>query len=503
MSGAWRRWGLVAIAIAAPWCLWAAEAIARPGGGQSYGGGGGGGGGFGGGGGGGGYSSYGGGGGGGGDVDLLATLIGIVATVVVMVIQAAASSARATNWDEWQPSDTSVAALPADPPNWTAVYAADPNFSEVLFEDFAYELYTRAQEARGSDEDMARLAPYIEVAAARLLVRERRAEVIAVSGVIIGAMRVTRTRLDGDEIFVSVEYEANFTETYAHSSRREQLGIYARERWQLRRKLSARSPDPDASIAFNCPSCGAPVEADHRDGCAHCGAKHATGEHGWVVHRIHVLAEEPRGPALTAYAPEVGTSARTKKHHALPDRLAALQAHDPQFSVDALEKRIELVYHELNAAWTSLKWEDVRPFTTDRFWNSMRYWIHAYEEQGLQNLMLSATVDEIVLAKVVLDPHVHAITARVFAHAIDQTVTRGTGQWIAGSDEPRHYTEYWTFIRAADRKGPICVDRRCPGCGAELHVTMAGNCTHCGVKLTAGAIDWVLSKIEQDESYVR
>jgi hypothetical protein len=30
---------------------------------------------------------------------------------------------------------------------------------------------------------------------------------------------------------------------------------------------------------------------------------------------------------------------------------------------------------------------------------------------------------------------------------------------------------------------------------------MAGRCNHCDAKITSGEFDWVLSKIEQDESY--
>jgi hypothetical protein len=31
---------------------------------------------------------------------------------------------------------------------------------------------------------------------------------------------------------------------------------------------------------------------------------------------------------------------------------------------------------------------------------------------------------------------------------------------------------------------------------------MAGECEHCGAKVTRGEFDWVLSKIEQDDSYM-
>jgi len=30
---------------------------------------------------------------------------------------------------------------------------------------------------------------------------------------------------------------------------------------------------------------------------------------------------------------------------------------------------------------------------------------------------------------------------------------------------------------------------------------MAGACTYCGAHVTSGEFDWILSKIEQDDSY--
>ena len=63
------------------------------------------------------------------------------------------------------------------------------------------------------------------------------------------------------------------------------------------------------------------------------------------------------------------------------------------------------------------------------------------------------------------------------------------------------YSEYWTLIRSAARRGEPRADDRCGGCGAPLTVTMAGACGHCGAHVTAGEFDWVLSKIEQDDSY--
>ena len=34
-----------------------------------------------------------------------------------------------------------------------------------------------------------------------------------------------------------------------------------------------------------------------------------------------------------------------------------------------------------------------------------------------------------------------------------------------------------------------------------MKITMAGACDYCKAKVTAGEFDWVLSRIEQDDSY--
>jgi len=44
-------------------------------------------------------------------------------------------------------------------------------------------------------------------------------------------------------------------------------------------------------------------------------------------------------------------------------------------------------------------------------------------------------------------------------------------------------------------------DNACPSCGAGLKVNMEGNCEYCRALVASGDFDWVLSKIEQDDSY--
>ena len=106
------------------------------------------------------------------------------------------------------------------------------------------------------------------------------------------------------------------------------------------------------------------------------------------------------------------------------------------------------------------------------------------------------------VARVQRDRYYDAVTIRLWATGKDYVVSTDNGTVVRGSrTKERAYSEYWTLIRSATRRGTPRADRRCGSCGATLTVTMAGACEHCGSHVTAGEFDWVLSKIEQDDSY--
>jgi len=104
--------------------------------------------------------------------------------------------------------------------------------------------------------------------------------------------------------------------------------------------------------------------------------------------------------------------------------------------------------------------------------------------------------------KIKEDAFYNSITLRIWAQGYDYTVNQA-GKIVAGSkNNLRRWSEYWTFIRNRtakphEERGAL----NCPNCGASLKVNAAGICEFCGGKITSGDFDWVLSKIEQDESY--
>ena len=375
----------------------------------------------------------------------------------------------------------------------------DPNFSLVLFEDFLCALYVQAYTLRGGGA-LQRLSAYLKPDAQDELVDM--GQVAAVKEIIVGAMRLVSATSFGDasdKIRVEVEFESNYTEVGPEKAAQ---GYYSRETWRLTRAKNVLSRTPDRIQTFACPSCKAPLDTMEGGTCKYCGSAVNTGAFDWVVESIADIERETRPPVLTSNTEEEGTNLPTVIAPDLQARRAALTERDPQFSWPSLQTRVAAIFTQMQVAWANRDLRPVRPFISDNLFHNLSYWTEAYKKAGLRNVTEGAQIDRIELARITSDRFFDAVTARVHAHSTDFTVADGTDQIVSGNRTSiRSYTEYWTLIRGAQRKGGIRPVDKCPACGAPLKIEMAGTCAYCTAKITSGEFDWVLSRIEQDETY--
>jgi hypothetical protein len=280
------------------------------------------------------------------------------------------------------------------------------------------------------------------------------------------------------------------------------MSYYVRERWDLERKRDVLSPPPAQATALHCPRCGAPLQKDSVGACAFCLTKIDSGEFQWYVRNIALLSREARGPLLTETVPEVGTDYPSVIQPGYENVRAEFERNNPEFSGEQFLARARLIFDELQAAWSTLNWERARPHETDNIFQMHQYWIDAYKRQHLRNALDQCRITGMQPVKIKEDAFYNAITLRIWAEGYDYTVD-SSDQVVSGSKTSlRRWSEYWTFIRNRQAKpAPARADLNCPNCGAPLKVNATGICEFCGGKITSGDFDWVLSKIEQDESY--
>src|SRR5512132_3788308 len=190
---------LIASAVAVCFAV-AADALARVGGGQSYGGGG--------------HGGSGGGDGGAiiGVVRMLVWLtieypaVGVPVDVVLIgfvvyrfarggskVTEAfsSASTATATESIEFPLGLQTAEAWPQSvAPEFAQLRKFDPNFSEIVFTDFCYALYGKAHDARGHGPTaLDQFSPYLSEAALKALLQRNPSGLEEVKGIIVGALK--------------------------------------------------------------------------------------------------------------------------------------------------------------------------------------------------------------------------------------------------------------------------------------------------------------------------
>jgi hypothetical protein len=508
-----RRLWLILFLLAPLWLL-ASDASARPGGGHSYSGGGGGS--YGG-----GSSSYGGGsssyGGGyssyssdydsdysgGGDLGPGGAIAAIIVIGLIVIF------GLISTVNESYPNDSSWNSMPyvppPPPPDLNQLRNLDPEFSSVLFEDFMYHLFVAAHQARIDADQLATLAPHFNKKALNKLgTREPVGKHI--DRVVIGSMTVIRLSIpsspvtyDGSPYYVNlaIRFESNMRIGEGENAQK----YYVDETWYLSRAATAQSVPPERMRATLCSNCGAPFAGSEERVCSSCDEMVSDGRHGWVVTNMIVSRHESRPTSLTGYAPEVGTGDLTRFQKGLPVKLKSLHTDDPAFTQEGLKARARLIFGEMYQAWNDDEIARVRPYVSDGLFNYLRYWLQAYRHEELENWVEDYRTTKLSIAKVVRDSHFDAVTIRVWATGKDYTLNK-EGAVVGGSSKKhRQFSEYWTLIRSAFFNDTATTEKKCPQCGAEQKISMAGNCEFCQAHITSGEFDWVLSKIEQDESY--
>jgi hypothetical protein len=474
----------------------AGVAAARPGGGESFSGGGG-------------HGGSGGGGGSGAIFELVFWLIRLIIVypgiglpilglLIGYIVYSAYRQQQNKDWDSGPPTPLHESI------DLTLVRRLDPAFSQIVFEDFAFRLFSTAHRARHTAEALATVAPYVSATArAELSLRAPVGEPVV--QVVVGALRTYRalapeavTDAQGRprRVRVGIEYETNIA-TAGHT-------YYTVESWLFGRDATVASKPPGAVRTFPCPSCGAPWQASQTTTavCASCGQAVDSGRFDWVVEQISLVSSDERPPTLTTEVPERGTDLPTYRQPDIDAAWLELTRDDPEVTDAALDARLSMIYTQLNRAWSTNDLRPVRGLVSDGLYDYLSYWVDAYRRQGLRNALADMRITHTALAKLTRDRYYDAITVRIWATGKDYVIRSETGAVVRGSKHrERSYSEYWTLIRSHGRKGPPLTSPACGNCGAPLQINQSGECEHCGAHVTAGEFDWVISKIEQDDTY--
>lgn len=497
--------------------FWPEMLSARPGGGHSYSGGGGGG----------GYSGGGGSGGGGGDGAILFEMLfriflmlphSVQIIIIVLIIIGVAwyhlrhqgGGQRVNNYVRSSGYDTrrfqqNQVANEAKQQKIDALINKDKAFSEILFLDFAHSLYHKFYTSINTSK-IRELSPFLS-ANMKQFMNTDMSKTSPRTEVVVANLQISDITTTGHQLKIIVDFQSNYSTYQDGKSYRHIL----KERWILVRNAAIESASPKAMQELACPSCGAPNDFNDAGVCGHCGTLVKAGEMNWMLDKIVVQEHEHfRAETLGSYAPEVGTDTPTIIDPYLKEKggqfIALHRLQNPAAYWETfMDDIVTTTFKTMYKAWSDRdNWKSVRHLLSDRLYESNDFWIKLYKEKNYYNRLENIQLEHIEPARISIDNNYESITVRVFASAIDYTEHQN-GQLIGGNKKtPRHFTEYWTFIRKIGVEKPESEFdvANCPNCGAPADkMSDTSVCGYCQTKTNLGDFSWVLSNIAQDEAY--
>lgn len=206
-----------------------------------------------------------------------------------------------------------------------------------------------------------------------------------------------------------------------------------------------------------------------------------------------VTNDDARGPI------SVGTPAAKIDPSTIATALAAIKAHDPNFSEASFLDRAQTAFFKVQQAWQARNQDLARDVISDAL----------YERHKMQTDQLIANHQIDVLNNMVIGraniigadtgkPY-DSIVVAFDASMTDYTIDENTKQIVSGNAGQQTFTEHWTFIRRADAQttaGQTQLASTCPSCGAPLSL-QNGKCAYCGAFVRTSSSDWVVDSIQQ------
>ena len=382
----------------------------------------------------------------------------------------------------------------------------DDSFSKVLFLDYVRGLFHQFH-LFSNEGKLALLKPFID--ASLLLAKEKEAAETGtkVSELVIGNVSIGNINLSADgtqRIWVNIESNYTLTNRKGAATR-----MVVEELWEMVRNEGVCSLPPEKMQVLSCPNCGAAADFTTAGTCRNCNTTLQAGASQWSLNEIRVLNQSQfKTQELGGYVEETGTDLLTiyhpnlnalKRHFAAYHDITDMNAYLQQMQNEVVAPIFMRIYE----AWSAKKWQNARHLLTDFLYESQNFWIEMYKKQSLTNRLDGIKISKITPVKIETDKYYESLTFRIYASCLDYTIQDKTQKIIGGNNNsPRHFTEYWTFIRRTGRNISETPLNNCPNCGAPVDkMGMTGVCGYCNTKVSSGEFSWVLAYMTQDEVY--
>ena len=169
---------------------------------------------------------------------------------------------------------------------------------------------------------------------------------------------------------------------------------------------------------------------------------------------------------------------------------------DPTFNEAMFITKVNNIFVMLHSAVMMDNLDRVRHFLSDNVILKYEKILKDLNNRNVRQMYDELNVKETHIRNIEIKEDCVIIKVEIISRYMDYLVDKSTGKFISGYNdhriEKRNYLEL-TKMLGAKAYG---LDKKCPGCGANIDVNNRGKCDYCGTIFNTKNYDWILTSIE-------
>ena len=172
---------------------------------------------------------------------------------------------------------------------------------------------------------------------------------------------------------------------------------------------------------------------------------------------------------------------------------------DPSFNEGMFITKVNNIFIMLHSAIMMDNLDRVRHYISDELEEKYDKILKDLRERNRRQMYDELNVKTTTIKSVHITENEVNVQIDIVSRYMDYLVDRNSGNFISGIND--HRVEKINHLIFTKKIGTSYsgIDKKCPGCGANIDVNNSGKCAYCGAIFNTENYDWILSFIDIDE----